>query len=364
MRTPTRIGIASLSFAALGLLAPVALAPVAGAATAQAGSANYDSKATAAIGGLVVPVAPDSALSVTAVTQPGGSDSPQQAGLGAGKVLPALKSAPGAGAALIAALKAANPGGTQLAEVQATSDHYGHSTACASLLSADCGPGQARPLTLRLGLSDLTSGLSALPLAGLTRELPDPLADYSVVVTIAGPQATCTAGPAGSGQLASADTAARATVDLQDKGKSLLPAGAAPVTHGSVLRSLLGAVQNAPLDSALSAVTEATPLTLNVSEGSRSASGSTATATTGRVALTSGTVRLLDLKSATVSCGGNTVDPHPYTPSDVDNADSVAGTGSMNYPDGLVNTDPALQGLTNERQPLGPVSVPSIWAAS
>lgn len=351
--------MAGLSVAALGWGAALGLlAPAANAATAQASSADYDSTATAALGGLTVPVAPDSALSVTAVTKPGGSDSPQQAGLGADKVLPTLRSVPGAGAALAAALKAANPGSTQLAEVQATSSHSGTSTACASLLSADCGPGQARPLVLRLSLSDLTSGLSALPLSSVTRQLPDPLADYSVVVTISGPQATCSAGPAGSGRLASADSAARATVDLQDKGRSLLPAGAAPVTSGSVLASLLAAAKNSPLNPVLSAVSAATPLTVTATEGSRSASGSVATATTGQVGLTSGTVRLLNFRSATVSCGANRPASDPYVPSGVDI--EVGGTGSMNHPDGL-NANSALQGLTDEGQPLAVIPMTTLY---
>lgn len=355
MRTPTRIGIAGLSVAALGWGAALGfMAPSANAASSVAGSASYDSKASATMGGASVPDVPNSALSVTAIAQPGSSNSPQLAGLGADKVLPTLKSAPGLGAALASALRAANPGSAQLAEVKATAAHSGTSTACATVLSADCAPGRAKPLVLRLGLPGLTSalGASALSLPSVTRQLPDPLADYSVVLTIDGPRATCSAGPAGSGQFRSASTVAGATVDLQDKGKSVLPAGATPLTGGSVFTSLLSAARNSPLNAVLSAVSSATPLTVTLSPGSHTASGSAATATTGQVGLASGTVNLLDVRSATVTCGANTPDADPYNPSGVDKP--VAGTGSFNAPSGLSSEVPALQSLTDEGQPLGP----------
>lgn len=357
MRTPSRIGIAGLSVAALGWGAALGLmAPSANAASSAASSANYDSKATATMGGVTVPVAPDSALSVTAIAQPGAGNSPQEAGLGADKVLPTLKNAPGAGAALAAALKAAGPGSTQLASVTAAAGHSGTSTACATVLSADCAPGgRARPLVLRLGLSDLTAGLGALPLSNATRQLPDPLADYSVVLTIHGPRATCSAGPAGSGQLSAASSLAGASVDLDDKGKSVLPSGAAPLTNGSVLTTLLGAAKNSPLNPVLSALTAATPLTVTLNQGSHSVSGSTATASTGQVGVTSGAVKLLDIRSATVTCGANRPAADSYIPSGVDRP--VAGTGSDNAPSGL-NNQPGLQDLTDEGQPLVPSIAP------
>lgn len=347
--------MAGLSIAALGWGAALGFAaPSANAATSAASPANYDSKATATMGGVSVPDVPNSALSVTAISQPGATNSPQQAGLGSDKVLPTLTSTPGLGAALAGALKAANPGSAQLAEVTATASHSGTSTGCAAILSADCAPGQAKPLVLRLGLSGLTSalGASALPLSNVTRQLPDPLADYSVVVTIDGPRATCSAGPAGSGQLESASSVAGATVDLQDNGKSVLPTGAAPVRNGSVFTALQGAAKNSPLSAVLSAVSSATPLTVALSPGSHSASGSAATATTGRVSLADGTVNLLDLRSATVTCGANTPDADPYNPSGVDKP--VAGTGSFNAPSGMNSEVPLILGLTNETQLLAP----------
>lgn len=326
--------------AALGLLAPNA-----SAATSQGRPVHHNSVATATTGGVSVPDVPNSALSVTAVAKPDVANSPQRTHLGSDKVLSALQSVPGPGAALAAALKAANPTGTQLSELEATAvSQSGTSTACASLLSADCAPGQARPEVLRLGLSGLTAGLSALTHSSVARQLPDPLANYSVVLTIAGPQATCSAGPTGSGQFSAASSLADATVDLQDNGRSVLPAGAAPLTDGSVFTTLQHAIKSSPLNAVLSAVTAATPLTVTLSPGSHSESGSTATASTGQVTFTSGTVPLLDIRAATVTCGPNTTVSDPYVSHTYD---GVAGTGTPEAPTSSLTSDlPALQGLT------------------
>lgn len=363
MRRPSRIGIAGLGVAVLGWGAVLGMLPAgANAASTQASSANYDSTATATMGGLLVPDIQDSGLSVTAVAAPGASNSPQQAGLGIAKVLPTLKSVPALGPVIASALQAANPSGSQLADTVATASHSGTSTACATILSGDCTPsGQAKPLVLRLGLSALTAaaGKAQLPIVS---QLPDPLADYSIALTIHGPEATCSAGPAGSGEVKSATSLADVTVDLQDKGKSVLPKGAVPLVRGSALATLLGASKTSPLNSLISALTAATPLTVTVSPGSHSSTASTATASTGRVGLMSGTVNLLDVRSATVTCGRNTVDSDPYIPGPM--ANHVAGTGANDQPAGL-NSTTGFSNLTDEGQslPLGPsmITLPTLY---
>ena len=360
-------GIAALGCgAALGILAPSA-----NAASVQARSANYDSNATATAGNVTVPDIQDSLISVTASARPGSGTAPRQAGLSTGRVASTLKLAPGLGPVLASALRAANPGNAALASVSATATHGGDSAACASVFSADCtAAGQDRPLVLRLGLSDLTAAAGAAAsrndnvLPGVSVPSLPNANDYSIVLSVHGPRAACSAGPAGTGRLSASASLASATVDLQDDGKSVLPRGPVPLANGNVVGTVLGLQASSPLQKLLSAVNAAVPLTVTFGPGSHGTSPKgTATATAGHVRVGSSTGSLLDFKPATVSCGANTRDGGTYGPSGPESEPVSADIGGS-VPDSVADEVPALHNLTSGTGPLGPsvVPLPTLYA--
>jgi hypothetical protein len=298
-----RIGIVSSSVAVIGWGAALAaLAPNAGATPGQASSANYDSTATATVGEVNIAGNDQSLLTTTATS----GDSPKSASIGSGQVLSALKGVPTLGSAVSMTFQNANPGHTDLVSESATASPDGTSTACAAVLSADC---TTRPMSLivKLGLKDLTSALGGTPLSGLVNQLPLPLGDYVVALTLNGPRASCSAGPAGSGDVSATDNPAGASLDIRAKGKSVLPNGPVALSGGDVFGQVLNAQKSSPLAPLLQALTSKAPLTLTLDPNSRKyTSGSKATATVGELGLSSNGTTIFDVKAATVTCGPNT----------------------------------------------------------
>lgn len=311
-----RIGIVSSSVAVIGWGAALAaLAPSAGATSGQASSASYDSTATATVGEVNIAGTDQSLLTTTATS----GDSPKSANIGSGQVLSALRGVPTLGSAINVTFQHANPGHTDLVSESATASPDGTSTACAAILSADC---TTRPMSLivKLGLTDLTSALDGTPLVGLIKQLPDPLGAYEVALTLNGPRASCSAGPAGSGDVSATDNPAGASLDIRANGKSVLPNGPVAVSGGDVFAQVLSAVKGSPVTPLLQALTSKAPLTLTLDPNSRKyTSGSKATATAGELGLSSGGTTIFDVKAATVSCGANTeaagATPAPSSPS-------------------------------------------------
>ena len=130
--------------------------PAAGASAAPVtGSPAYNSTATAEAGYVSVggnEVVPDNIVTAT------DNASPQNQSLGLGTVESKLSGVPTLGSALISALKASAPNGASLVTVAATADRSGTSTACAGFLAGACTTdGQPVPITIKLGLSDLSA---------------------------------------------------------------------------------------------------------------------------------------------------------------------------------------------------------------
>lgn len=332
-----RIGIVSSSVAVIGWGAALAaLAPSAGAASGQASSANYDSTATATVGEVNIAGTDQSLLTTTATS----GDSPKSASIGSGQVLSALQGVPTLGSALSVAFQNANPGHTDLVSESATASPDGTSTACAAVLSADC---TTRPMSLivKLGLTDLTSALSGTPLAGLVKQLPDPLGEYAVVLTLNGPRASCSAGPAGSGDVSATDNPAGASLDIRANGQSVLPNGPVALSGGDVFSQVLTAEKASPLSPLLQMLTIKAPLTLTLDPNSRKyTSGSKATATTGELGLSSGGTTIFDVKTATVTCGANTeVAGATPAPSPAGSSPSTSSSTSGEEPLSGIQTD-------------------------
>jgi hypothetical protein len=339
VRTSTRIGIVGSSVAVAGSAALAAFAPSAGATTGQASSARYNSTATATVGSVDIDGNAQSLLTTTATS----GDSPHSASIGSGQVLSALQGVPTLGPALVTAFEKANPGGTDLVTESATASPDGTSTACAAILAADCTT-KPMSLILNLGLGDLpaasssssssssSSGGSGNPISSVLGQVGQAvgkvtgrssqaagqksqaqaskgsnLLDYSLTLTINGPRASCSAGPAGSGDLSATDNPAGATVDLLANGKSVLPGGPISVSGGDIFKQLLSAVGGTQVGTLLSDLEGKAPLALTLDPNSRKyTSGSKATATAGEVGLSSGGTTLFDVKAATVTCGPNT----------------------------------------------------------
>jgi hypothetical protein len=345
-----RLRRSDLGFAVFGSALGAAL--VIPAASADAGT-TYNSTATATAGyvsiaGNQIPV-PDNSVTAT------DSASPRSASLGLSQAESALSGVPALGPALVAGLRDATPDGASLVTETATANSAGKSTACAGLLAGNCSAsGTPAPITIRLSLGDLftlasgnssTSGSSSgssssgspasilpsglpgslLP-SGLPTGLPTsllpslggsaagqsplPLAGFAVVLAISGPDAACTAGPAGSAgsNFTATENLAAVTVDVQDNGKSVLPGGPRYLSSGE-LQSQLTRLSQLParLLSELGAASPANPVNVTIDPGSTSGvgSGPQTSATAGRLSLSVGGTQVLDVSGATAVCGLN-----------------------------------------------------------
>jgi hypothetical protein len=383
VRTSTRIGIVGSSVAVAGSAALAAFAPSAGAAAGQASSARYDSTATATVGSVDIDGNTQSLLAATATS----GDSPHSASIGSGQVLSAVQGVPTLGPALATAFEKANPGGTDLVTESATASPDGTSTACAAILAADCTT-KPMSLVLNLGLGDLpavsspsssstssSAGGSGNPVSSVLGQVgqavgkvtghssqasstsqatqagkgSSPL-DYTLRLTINGPRASCSAGPAGSGDLSATDNPAGATVDLVANGKSVLPGGPIAVSGGSIVQQLLDSVGGTPVSSLLSGLESKAPLALTLDPNSRKyISGSKATATAGEVGLSSGGTTIFDVKAATVTCGPNT-------------QAATTSTSSSTMPPAGTSAEKPLTGIqTDEGRWVPPARSDALW---
>ncbi|MBO0803022.1 MAG: hypothetical protein J2P25_08105 [Nocardiopsaceae bacterium] len=294
MRKSTRIGIVGSSVAVAGSAALAAFAPSAGATPSAGGapsSSGYHSSATATVGAVDVAGVSQSLASASATT----GNSPASDSIGSGTVLSVLQGVPAPlGPALVAAFNNANPGNTDLVSESATASANGTSTACAAILSANCTT-KPMSLILRVGLGDLTSSLPA-PLSGLTGPLKGvtSLAGYSLVLSINGPRASCTAGPAGSGEVSATDNPGGVVASITDPNGQTVPGTQVSLQTGDIFAQLPG------LPSGLG------PLTLTFDPNSRKyTSGSVATATTGELGLSAGSTQIFNVTAAKATCGPN-----------------------------------------------------------
>lgn len=290
-------------------------------ASAADASGTYNSTASAEVGavtaaGATVPV-PDSAVSAQT------GSGPQSTSVGFGMVEDEL----GDGS-LRGAIETAAPDGANLLTASADARADGRSSACAAILAGDCGDGQATPLTVSLSLADVPAITGLLSGVGVQSPVGGPadtraaaesggsgtggasgagsgaLAGIKVVLSITGPEASCTAGPAGSGSGFSAtQSLASVTADVQDNGKSILPGGPVQVHSGDVLSQLQ---VPALLRTALGGVDTLPPgiLSMSMTPGSTSGSGGpVATASTGDLGLNVEGAQILDVATAQVTCG-------------------------------------------------------------
>lgn len=261
--------------AALGALAPTASA--APEASSSHVSSSSGSAANVTIGGNTVQLA-------KAAAYPGSS--PKSASIGTSQLLPVLQGVPVIGQALASAVQTANPGGTDVVTVSAVANSDGKSNAAATLLGGDPGGGTAHALKINLSLADLGVTNLTGALSGIS--------DLSLLITLNGPTATCSAGPNGTGMSAQ-NTPLDATAVLESGGK---PVGQPIALHGGEIFDQLSGL-------GLPAITSGASLGLSVSGGSRNVSNGVAQATAANVGLSSGGSTLLNIQGAHVTCGPN-----------------------------------------------------------
>lgn len=320
-------------------------AAVAFPASAASAGTIYNSTATGtapqiSIAGTAIPLVTSS---VTATDK----SSPVRASLGISAIEKAL-----AGTPLGSTLQATLPTGLDVSVAAATANPDGHSAAAAGLVAGDpTAADQPEPITLSLSLADLpglnvpapgsssstgskgsssggglltpvtkslgggkSSGTASSPASSSTSPAsspsPLPLSDFKIVLTVAGPEAACTAGPKGgpgSDFTASADLA-RVTADIQEGGKSILPSGPVVVDAGQILGQLNKLGLPTQLLKSLNGAglpTGAIGLTINPGSTTGAGSGPETTATAGELNLSIGSTDLLHFVGAKVSCGAN-----------------------------------------------------------
>jgi hypothetical protein len=387
--------------------------PAAGAnAAAVTGNPAYNSTSTAAAGYVSAggdEVVPDNIVTAT------DHASPQSQSLGLGTLESQLGGVPALGPALVSALKASAPDGANLVTETATASPDGTSAACAGFLAGACTTdGQPVPITIRLGLSDLSAltnvklpaslpgtssnssssshsssasssssglpvslpSLPALPvslpsLPSLPVSLPTaagsaapnpssssgsgsgstsiPLTGLSIVLSLSGPEAACTAGPPGSaaGNFTATQSLATASLDVENNGKSLLPNGPIQLSSGNILGQLMSKLPSGNLLSSVmslipASALSASPIGLTIDPGSTSGAGAgpETTATAGELALTTDGTPVLDIAGAKATCGANqraaTVATAPSpTPSVVGTAPETPLGGGIQTDEGL-----------------------------
>jgi hypothetical protein len=177
----------------------------------------------------------------------------------------------------------------------------GTSDACSAVATGGCGAGTARPLTVDLSLATILKQFGgSLPIGSL----PVGLGQDSVVLSLTGPAAACTAGPAGGpgSSFTATQTSASGTVDIRDANGSVI-GGARQIRGSDVLSGLAGGV--------LGTVLDAIPIKLAYTPGSTSGagSGSQSKAVAGKLALDVGNMSALSLVGGAVSCGANQAAP-------------------------------------------------------
>ena len=295
MRTSTRLGIAGSGVAVAGSAALAALAPGAVAAPGQArATPAYHSTATAEVGTVAVGHNQLDPLRVTATN----ANSPQDKKYTLAVLLAELNDVPVLGPAVGGALQTASPSILELASAHATASADGVSTACATTLQASC-ESMPSPVILKIKLDALSSILDTLP-----TPIPN-LPEFALVLTLQGPQASCEAGPAGSGKLSGNAAPAGATAQITENDSPI--AGPVTLSGGDVWTALAGEADPA-LAPALNLLATGAPLNLTLDHGSTSSpSGSAVTATSGELGLSTANATLLHVGGVTVHCGPNTL---------------------------------------------------------
>lgn len=281
MRTSTRIGIIGSSFAVAGSAALAALAPSAVASSGYNSTAKASS-GTVNVGGDAVPAASASATP---------SNSPQADAVPSSDLTSELQG----GLSGVPGLGDATLNGSDIVAVEATANSGGDSSACAAVLASNCDGG-GTPIVLTYDINNLLGSLTGtggglLPLPGALKN------GGSLVVTINGPKASCSAGQNGSGLTASDDSGTASGQLLTTKGHPI--GGPITLASGDILSQI------GPLQKVLSEVGSSTGLNLTLGAGSASKSGGAATATAGEVGLTAAGTTVLDVKGATATCGPN-----------------------------------------------------------
>jgi hypothetical protein len=221
----------------------------------------------------------------------------QDNSISASQIGPALDGIPGIGKGLAASLKSGVPGGASAVVVYAQASSTGQSAACAAVLAASCSNGKLTPLVVKIGLNDLDPTLSSLPIVGSVLSSVTNLVGDDLELSITGPEATCTAGPVGSTSgLRATDQPGTVKADIVDSSGNAV-VSPVQLKNGDIL-SQLGSIGSS-LGSAI-------PLGLTTTPGSTQYGDGTSTASTGGFGLTSQGKNVLDIASATATCGPNT----------------------------------------------------------
>jgi hypothetical protein len=221
----------------------------------------------------------------------------QDNSIGANEIGTALNGIPGIGKGLAASLKSGVPGGANAVVVYAQASTTGQSSACAAVLAASCSNGKLTPLVVKIGLNDLDPTLSSLPVVGSVLSSATNLLGDDLELSITGPEATCTAGPSSTTSgLRATDQPGTVKASIVDSSGNAV-VSPVQLKNGDIL-SQLGSIGSA-LNSAI-------PLGLTTTPGSTHYGDGTSTASTGAFGLTSQGKDVLDIASATASCGPNT----------------------------------------------------------
>jgi len=217
----------------------------------------------------------------------------------------------------------------------------GVSTACSAAFSGACGQRPA-PLDLRLNLKKvLTVANSGVgnwtDLSIVANSLPDPLNDYTIVLGITGPAATCTAGPAGGpgSTFKISRSIGSGTVDLLDKGKSVIGGPRAIGTNGDALEPLAKYGNGALSFANIPGVSISVSFTPGTDSGA--GKGPAASAEVGSLSVSINTFKAVTLTGGKVSCG-----PNQQTAAVTSASSSSGGTGgSTGLQAGSTGTAPA-----------------------
>lgn len=357
MKKRLTLGLFGPVCAAVMLVGLVLATPVSAGAQTSTGlqmATTYNSTATANAGGAATSGFPGSGViplngGVTATP----ANSPQSAHTGIGTLANALQSVPTIGPALAGAFPAGN-----LTTESATANSAGFSAACAALLSGDCTTsGTPQPIVVNLSLGTLqtlTGGItgtlaSALlgPLGTLVGGSPlSTLSGYGLLITLSGPQASCTAGPAGSpgNNFTASQTPASGSIAVVNGTQTL--AGPFSLTSGTSILSAIPSPFGPVLQTALGPVLGPSNFFSGQGTTTGAGSGPVTTATAGVVGVNSGpnTSPLFSAGGASVSCGPN--DPAPAT--------AAAPAGNSGAP---TTTTPAVVG--DEATPAALASAPA-----
>jgi hypothetical protein len=297
-----------LGFLGLGIASgTVLIVPAVFANAASAASPDYNSTASATPGYVAV-----AGTSVTRSSTVTATDTNSSQGTSTGT--PSGTPLPGGLGSIV-------PSQADLVSTKADASPAGTSDACSTVASGGCGAGTAQPLTVDLSLATILKQFGgSLPIGSL----PVGLGQDSVVLSLTGPAAACTAGPTGGpgNGFTATQTPASGTVDIRN-GSSSAIGGARQISGGDVLSGL---TTGGMLGTVLQAI-PANAVTLTYTPGSTSGAGAgpQSKAAAGKLALSVGKTSALSLVGGTVSCGSNQEAPAQNVSSSSPAGQSVPG---------------------------------------